>query len=314
MALAAVLSVTSCGKEELDPTSHIIDTVNEETEFDKWLEENYRSPYNIRFLYRYEDIQTSMSYNIAPAKEIYCRILAKLFRYLWIDVYSECGGTDFMRKNSPRMLQIVGSGAYNSNGTITVGFAEGGQKITLNVANWLESYGMLRIDYDEDGADNNGDGYVDYTVEILKPKTINNYFLHFAHHEYAHILHQTIDYPNEFKTISQGSYAASWTGVSYEKALKDGFVTTYSTAGASEDFVEVFATYITSSDEEWQEILTGAAADGAAGAERINKKLDIVKNYMKSSWGIDLDQMRSVVERRYGDISKLDWDNFKTGE
>ncbi len=308
MILAATVLTASCNKDELDTKSHILDSVNEQTDFDKWLEENFRAPYNIRFLYRYEDIQTDMSYNIAPADELYCRILAKMLRYLWIDVYSECGGHDFMRRHSPRMLQIVGSGAFNSNNTINIGFAEGGQKITLNVANWMEKEGWVKINYKDSETKDWTKGY---SVEILKRGAINGYYLHFTHHEYAHILHQTISYPTEFKTISQGDYAAQWNSLTTEAAAKLGFVSNYASGNPDEDFVEVFSIYVTSSDDEWQTILNRA---GSTGAAIIKKKLDIVKSYMQVSWNIDVEQMRAAMERRYDDIAKLDWDNFNTEE
>ncbi len=308
MFLMSALLAVSCSDEPLDTNSYIKDSVNEWTDFDQWLEENYRAPYNIAFLYRYEDIQTDMTYNLVPADELYCRILAKMLRYLWIDVYSECGGYDFMRKNSPRMLQIVGSGGWNTNNTINIGFAEGGQKITLNVANWMESSNWVKINYNDTEGHDWKQGY---TVEILNKSAINGYYLHFAHHEYAHILHQTIDYPSEFKTISQGDYVAQWNSITDADALRKGFISSYASGSASEDFVEVFSIYITCSDDEWQSKLNTA---GETGTAIINKKLDIIKNYMKASWGIDVDKMRKMMESRYADIDKLDWDNFKTGE
>ncbi len=301
MALGLALSASSCS-EKLPTESNIIDSEPKMTDFDRWLEENYRAPYNIHFLYRYEDIQTDMAYNLAPAEEIYCRIMAKMLRYLWIDVYSECAGMDFMQKYSPRMLQIIGSGSYNSDGTINIGFAEGGQKISLNVANWLEKENWIRINYHEDGG---------YDVEILDRSKINGYYLHFVHHEYAHILHQTINYPVEFKTISQNDYVAQWTSLSETAAAQKGFVSSYSASGASEDFVEVLSTYVCSTDEAWQNILTRG---GDAGAAIIEKKLDIVKSYMNVTWNIDLDHMKSVIDRRFNNINKLDWDNFETAE
>ncbi len=312
MALAVALFATSCSKEELKPTSQIIDSVNEQTDFDKWLEENYRAPFNIRFLYRYEDIQTDMNYNLAPANELYCRILAKMLRYLWIDVYSECAGPDFMRKYSPRMLQIVGSGGWNTNNTINVGLAEGGQKITLNVANWMEKEKWVEIHYL--GTDENNDGQEDYWVEILRKDAINGYYLHFTHHEYAHILHQTVNYPTEFREISRDDYAAQWNSVTEAQANQLGFVSSYASGSANEDFVETYSTYIVVSDEEWAAIASRSGGWSSEGWTKIAKKLDIIRNYMRDVWGIDIDYMREVLARRYADISKLDWDNFKTGE
>lgn len=298
--LFGILAGTSCNEDSLSDTSVITNSVNVETEFDSWLEDNYRAPYNIRFLYRYEDIETNMTYDLVPAKEIYSRILAKMIRFLWIDPYTEATDVHFMRENSPRIMQVIGSGAYNTNNTLQLGTAEGGQKITLYVGNWLEDY--LDISY------NNGMDETDgYSVTITDVDNINHYYLHTIHHEFAHILNQKIDYPTDFNTISQGDYVAQWNTLTESEAAVLGFVSPYASSASGEDFVEVFSYYLTWSEDEWQAKLTQA---GTTGANRIERKLAIVKTYMEESWGIDVDQLREILARRYNEINLLDWSNF----
>ena len=41
---------------------------------------------------------------------------------------------------------------------------------------------------------------------------------------------------------------------------------------------------------------------GTKGAEIINQKLTIVKNYMQTAWNIDMDELRDVVQRRMSDV------------
>lgn len=295
-----VFITASCNEDSLSGTSVITNSVNVETEFDTWLEDNYRAPYNIRFLYRYEDIETDMTYDLVPAKEIYSRILAKMIRFLWIDPYTEATDVHFMRENSPRIMQVIGSGAYNTNNTLQLGTAEGGQKITLYVGNWLEDY--LDISY------NNGMDETDgYSVTITDVDNINHYYLHTIHHEFAHILNQKIDYPTDFNTISQGDYVAQWNTLTESEAAVLGFVSPYASSASGEDFVEVFSYYLTWSEDEWQAKLTQA---GTTGANRIERKLAIVKTYMEESWGIDVDQLREILARRYNEIDLLDWSNF----
>lgn len=298
--LFGILAGTSCNEDSLSDTSVITNSVNVETEFDSWLEDNYRAPYNIRFLYRYEDIETNMTYDLVPAKELYSRILAKMIRFLWIDPYTEATDVHFMRENSPRIMQVIGSGAYNTNNTLQLGTAEGGQKITLYVGNWLEDY--LDISY------NNGMDETDgYSVTITDVDNINHYYLHTIHHEFAHILNQKIDYPTDFNTISQGDYVAQWNTLTESEAAVLGFVSPYASSASGEDFVEVFSYYLTWSEDEWQAKLTQA---GTTGANRIERKLAIVKTYMEESWGIDVDQLREILARRYNEIDLLDWSNF----
>ncbi len=306
MFFAVLLCLVSCREEELNPQSQVIDSMTEMTEFDKWLDQNYRAPYNINFLYRYEDIQTNHEYDLSPANELDCKIMAKMLRYLWIDVYSEIAGNDFMRRFAPRVLQIVGSGAYNDNNTINIGFAEGGMKIVLFVCNWLETADWIDIIY------NNGVDETDgFTVEVNNIPAINGYIFKLIHHEFAHILHQTIMYPNEFKAISQNDYVAQWQNVPESQANALGFVSSYAMAAASEDFVETFSIYVTDSLDSWNARIITA---GPYGSEIIYKKVDIVKSYFLSTWGIDVDEMRAIITRRYNDMHELDWSNFKTEE
>lgn len=48
----------------------------------------------------------------------------------WIEPYSEVGGRDFIKKLAPRQFTLVGSFNYNPSGTITLGLAEAGAKIS----------------------------------------------------------------------------------------------------------------------------------------------------------------------------------------
>ena len=301
LAAFSLLAV-ACSEDDLSDQSVITNSVNEPTEFDAWLEQNYRAPFNIRFLYRYEDIETDMSYDLVPAREIYSRIMAKMVRFLWLDPYTEVTNAHFMRNHSPRLMQIIGSGAYNQNNTLLLGTAEGGQKITLYVGNWLERF--MTIHY------NNGvDEKEGYWVEILDPDQVNYYYMHTIHHEFAHILHQKKMYPLDFNTISQGDYVAQWTSISEEEAAQKGFVSRYGSSAQAEDFVEVVSYYLTWSPEVWD---AKVAQGGEIGGARIERKIAIVKSYMKDTWGIDMDELRAVLARRYAEIDRLNWSDFKT--
>ena len=54
-------------------------------------------------------------------------------------------------------------------------------------------------------------------------------------------------------------------------------------------------------------------AAGTKGADIINQKLSIVKNYMQTAWNIDMDELRNVVQRRMGDVvsGELDLETLK---
>ena len=60
---------------------------------------------------------------------------------------------------------------------------------------------------------------------------------------------------------------------------------------------------MTLSAEGWQKILDMA---GETGAPIIQQKIDMVREYFKNSWGIDIDEMRSIVLRRSAEATTLD--------
>lgn len=287
----------ACSEDELDSKSVIISPTNEQNEFDKWVDEHFRAAYNIQFKYKYEDIESDLTYNLVPAEFSHSVILAKLVKYLWLEPYTEVGGLNFMRTYTPRIFHVIGTVGWNSNGTYTLGTAEGGLKITLYAGNWLSNW--FEIVYDT----------VDptkYTVNLDKDM-INFYYLHTLHHEFAHILHQTKDYPAEFKRISSGKYVATWQDLDDDQAAQLGFISAYASSEANEDFVETLSFYLTLSDSEWQAKLTDA---GAIGAAAITLKLKYVKEYMKDAWKIDMDVLKEVFTRRYDEIYDVDWVNL----
>lgn len=272
---------TSCSKEELGNSIFVV-TPPERSEFDKWLLDNYIKGYNIDFRYYLDDIESDMSYNLVPADFDKSVKLAKIVKYLWIEAYDEVFDAtgvnkDFMRKYAPKMIQLVGSPAVNpTNGTIVLGTAEGGIKVVL------------------------------YNVNAIDPTNVamlNQYYFHTMHHEFAHILHQTKTIPVEFKTITPSDYSPTgWHNRSDAEAWKLGFVTPYASNEPQEDFVETISTYLVKSDAEWNAMLTQA---GSAGAAKINRKFDLAKTWLRTSWNIEIDQLRAIIAKRSANINNI---------
>ena len=118
-ALVFALSNTACSEDGLDDKSVITGIGYEiETPFDEWLLENFIEPYNIRVMYRYEDMESDMTYNLVPARYERSIEMAQLVSYLCLQAYDEITGSrDFIRANFPKDLFFVGSPAYNNNGS-----------------------------------------------------------------------------------------------------------------------------------------------------------------------------------------------------
>ena len=76
---------------------------------------------------------------------------------------------------------------------------------------------------------------------------------------------------------------------------------------ATEDFAEMVAIYVTNDASTWEDMLASA---GTTGRPIIEKKFEIVFDYMLNSWGLDLDKLREIVLRRQSEITELDLSNL----
>ena len=138
MAAALIGGATACNEDDLTKESSFDNMTPYRTAFDEWLLDNYVTPYNIDFKYKFEYKESDTDYNLAPAELSKSVAMAKLVKYLWIDAYVEVQGNnrDFICTYGPKMIHLIGSPAYD-NGKITLGTAEGGLKVTLYNINAL---------------------------------------------------------------------------------------------------------------------------------------------------------------------------------
>lgn len=278
--------LTSCSEDSLSDTS-IFDTESpERNEFDNWLLTEYVNPYNIDFKYRFEDKESDHQYNLLPADYDKSIALAKLVKFLWLESYEELMNDEgmFIKTYCPKIITLIGSKAYNPDShSVVLGTAEGGLKVVLYNVNEL----------DTDNPD----------VEVL-----NEWYFKTMHHEFAHILHQTKDYPVEYNEITMGKYTGpSWMNLSEKEALELGFISNYASTESQEDFVEIIANYVTHDAQWWKERMNMAGE----GKEALQQKLEIVKEYLITSWDISLDELRTIVQRRSAEVSSLDLSGLK---
>lgn len=276
--------MTACSDDNLDNQSIFDTTVPQRNAFESWILENYTKPYNIDLKYRFEDIESDFKYNVTPAAVNKSVALAKLVKYLWIDAYEELAGREFIATYCPKVMHFVGSPEYEkSGGSMVLGTAEGGLKITLFNVNGLDP--------------KNPD-----------PEVLNEWFFKTMHHEFAHILHQTKNYSTDFNTISAGKYTGpGWMNITNAVARQRGFVSNYASTETQEDFVETIAIYVTYTDAEWQAVLREA---GTSGAAIILQKLEMVQEYLAESWSINLDELHEIVQERAKHIGELDLENI----
>ncbi|MBR6933241.1 MAG: putative zinc-binding metallopeptidase [Bacteroidales bacterium] len=275
--LGALAAASSCVKDTLSETSVITVSETKKNDFDKWLEANFLLPYNIDFKYRFEMNESDMNYFTIPADYEYSIVMAHLVKYLCVETYDEVAGITFTRSYFPKMFFLTGEWEYRNNGTIILGTAEGGKKIFLAGVNLLPQYM--------------------HTAEDL-----NHYYIKTIHHEFTHILNQTVDFPVDFSMITGTGYVAdSWSDAPYNREfLQNGFITDYAQHSDTEDFAEMLSEYITHDQKWWDEQIGKAGEKG----HLINAKLDIVRTYMQDSFNIDIDVLRATVLRRQEDVFK----------
>ena len=289
MSLALLLplvgALSSCSKDTPSGATIFPTTPVARNTFERWLLKNYTNPYNIDFQYKLKDGETDLTYNLVPADSAKTAKLAMITKFLWFDAYTEVVGPDFLKESAPRIIVAVGSSAYTRQRTEVVGSAEGGYKVTLNKINAL-------------------------TDELLHDySAMTEYYFHTMHHEFTHILNQRKPYNPAFDLVTQSGYVSgNWLNVSTRDAHRAGFVSPYAMMNGAEDFAEMLSFYVTYTPQAWQAILDEA---GTRGANLINQKLTLIKDYTQSSWGLDLDQLRDVVIRRGGQVATLDLSKLK---
>lgn len=271
--------IVSCQEPKLNSSSIFDDSLEtEDNPLDTWIEKNYLYPYNVDFKYRMEDIESSLNNNLVPIKYDLAVKMARIVKHVWFEAYDEAGGIQFTRLYAPKVIHLIGSKQWNPNGTLTLGYAEGGLKVTLVGGNWLNPTDIAEM---------------------------NDLYFGTMHHEFSHILHQQKNYPVEYNTLSEGHYSPS--GWHNRHNMSDyapfGFVTSYGSSEPREDIAEVTAAYLTWPPEKWAQLEKGA---GEGGWSIIQQKVNIVKNYMKDNYNIDMAKLREILDRRAEELKTID--------
>jgi substrate import-associated zinc metallohydrolase lipoprotein len=212
MIVVAFLFVGCNEEADLLKDSVIYTNESGDTELDKWIMENLTTPYNVEVIWKWEGEQIGSDKFSVPAQVEKAEAFLKAYLNAWIKPYEKVAGENFVKKHGFKQFVIAGAPSYNEDGTITLGFAEGGRKVVVFNINNFEPTNR---------------------AEFAKA-------FHVIHHEFAHILHQLKLYPETYKTISK-DYRFDWYTVHPFIANDKGFITPYSMADENEDFVEMYS-------------------------------------------------------------------------
>ena len=282
------LLFTSCDEDELGES--LIDTSTPElNEVDEWIRENYTYPYNVEVKYRWDNSELDNTKILTPTTLERVVPFLDHMKQIWIDPYVNAGGIEFMKTYIPKQIVLVGSHNYNDNGSIVLGQAEGGRKITIFDLNYI-TFDFTDME----------------SHEISKAKENIIRVFKTMHHEFGHILHQTIAYPVEYKKITTG-YTSNWMNFDDLQARKLGFITGYSMLNPDEDFVEMLSEFLIRNNEDWNALIDGIKVydeeqfwvvdEAASKIPRaiIRQKEKMIADYMLQTWNIDIYELQAEI-------------------
>ena len=278
-ALSIVMAVSSCKKEDdlgsvdnipgLGGDSWTAGTI------DKWIYDTLTVPYNIAVKYKWDQSELSLNKTLVPPKEEKVTPLLSAIGRGWIQPYVDEAGLSFFKNISPKFFILVGSPSFNSDGSITLGTAEGGRKVVLYNVNNFRIKGMP--------------GYTLSDTDNVKEA------FHTIHHEFGHILDQNIVVPIEFSQSSASSYTSDWTNVTPQEALNEGFISQYAISAKGEDWAEMVSLMLVNGRAWFDNLVnsinyTGTTPNGTTAAvarARLRQKESALITYFKQAWNIE---------------------------
>lgn len=290
---SVVVSFQSCREDDIDYDNSVFvddperDPASFTYVFDTWLDSTFLEPYNLEFIYKLQDVSTNMNYNVVPARLKESKEIAILMKYLWFDAYKAVAPSDkFLKENSPRIIALTGSEAYNTSGNADPALSEGGIKISLFDINNLK---------------------LSTPAEIQKANA--NYF-RVIHKVFVNILNQKKLYPRAFDDISAGNYdATQWYNKRGNEPYTAGFVSGYAMSQPRTDFAETIAYYICQDDAWWESVkkTAGNAEESTdiAALTHLEEKIEICKKWMLTEWDINLDSLKAEILERQKHVPEV---------
>ncbi|MFL9483944.1 putative zinc-binding metallopeptidase [Chitinophagaceae bacterium LWZ2-11] len=286
LALLLIASLGACKKQDALENPDNIPGLGGDTwsstSIDKWIADSLTKPYNISAKYKWDQSELELNKMLVPPMEEKIIPVLSAVKKVWISTYEAEAGSNFIKEHCPRFFVLVGSASYNTDGTITLGTAEGGRKVVLYVLNDFRTKAMS--------------GYSPSDSAGIKQ------MFHTIEHEFGHILHQTIMYPLAFKQVTSGLYTANWNNTSDMDAHKDGFVSAYAMSAYDEDFVEMISIMLTEGRAGFDKIVNsvpaGISSNGTTQAQaqgNLRQKEAMVVSYFKQTWGINFYSLQTRV-------------------
>lgn len=274
-----LLILSSCYQEEVIDSDVIVVEPSSDP-IDQYVQENFLDKYGVAVRYKYVDRYVDPTKRVAPPRREVVEPMLNFLTEFWIEPFIQVpNGEAFFKSHVPAEIVFIGSYIYNDDGTVTLGTADAGARITLTEVNNINESDQAWI--------------------FRQLGTI--------YHEFAHIIHQRYNLPPNFQQISPQGYtsAGSWFSLSEDEALRRGFVSPYGTSSFNEDFAEIVAHLLFVPDfyeiyiNDEENCADAACAERNAGRALIREKLSVILAHYEQYTGVDLLQVRALIQQKY---------------
>ncbi len=278
LLLVFAFLAASCYKEE-EVNKPVKEVPFSDDVLDQYVQENFIDPYGVAVRFKFVDRYVDQTKRVSPPRREVVIPMLDFLTTFWIEPFVDVeNGDRFFRNHVPAEVIFIGSSIYNEDGTVTLGTADAGARITLTEVNDIDMANKQWI--------------------IRQLGTI--------YHEFAHIMHQRYNLPPNWQQISPNGYTSSgsWYNLSEEEALRRGFVSPYGTSSYNEDFAELVAFLLF--DEGFFDIYMNDEAcpsggDCAArneGRVMLRRKYNAVLSHYEQNTGVDLLQVRALIQQK----------------
>lgn len=272
------MATTSCYKDE-----SLESPVKQQTAsldpIDIYIQTNFVDEYGVAVRYKFVDRYVDADKRVTPPLREVVEPTLDFLTEFWIEPYvSVQNGRRFFENHVPAEVILIGSLMYNDDGTVTLGTADAGARITLTDVNSID------LDNDE---------WLFLQLNVI-------------YHEFAHIVHQRYNLPTNWQQISPEGYTSvgSWYTLSDEEALQRGFVTPYATSNYNEDFAEMVAHIIFFPEFYERYIIdeenctTDDCVARNEGRALLRRKYASVLSHYEQVTGVDLLDVRAIVQEK----------------
>ena len=248
-------------------------------EIDQYIQTNFIDRYGIAVRYKYVDRYVDQTKRVTPPSREAVIPMMDFLNEFWVDPFIAVpNGSEFFRKHVPAEIVMVGSEMFNGDGTVTLGTADAGARITLTEVNKVAPTDRAWV-YQQ---------------------------IHVIYHEFAHIVHQRYNLPSSWQEISPEGYTSvgSWYNLTDEEALQRGFVSPYATSSFNEDFAETVSFILYDPDfyekyiEDEADCQTVACGLRNEGRVKLRTKYNSAINHYQAVTGVDLLSVRNIIQAK----------------